>query len=143
MKEALGQTFIVNFIIVFTIIFITLFVGATSYTKALRIKNRIIDIIEEHDGYDSNAQAEIETYLKDVGYRIANASNNTCTRPNASVAYPDTSRNNIYDYCIFEFSTDKGTYYGVKSYMYLDIPIIGDHVKIGVYGETKIMDILS
>lgn len=149
MKEAVGNAFIVNFIIIFTVIFIALFVGSLAYTKALRIKNRITDIIEEHQGYNNQDVAqEIEAYLKDAGYRISTVSNDGCKLNGKTegidykLAFP-TSTSSNYDYCIFEFNTNKGTYYGVKTYMYLDLPIIGDKIKIGVYGETKIMGILG
>ena len=149
MKEAIGNAFIVNFIIVFTVIFIALFVGSLAYTKALRIKNRITDIIEEHQGYDTQnqeIQEEINTYLKDAGYRISNVDARDCQlkgQDKYTVVFPGQTTSGDYDYCIFEFETPKGKYYGVKTYMYLDLPIIGDKIKIGVYGETKIMGILG
>lgn len=147
MKEAIGNAFIVNFIIIFTVVFIALFVGSTSYTKALRIKNRIIDIIEENNGYDSNGNAasEIEAYLNDAGYRISVSDKDSCKYKgsSANVLFPGTNGSSNYDYCIFEFNNKKGTYYGVKTYMYLDLPLIGDKVKIGVYGETKSLGIFG
>lgn len=142
MKSALGNTFIVNFIIVFTVIFIALFVGSLTYTKALRIKNRITDIIEENAGYTTNAALEIEQYLNDVGYRISKTNSGDC-KGNGKVIFPNSSTTSNYDYCIFEYSSKKGNYYGVKTYMYLDLPIIGDKLKIGVYGETKTIGILE
>ena len=146
MKSAIGNTFIVNFIIVFTVIFVGLFVGATSYTKAMRIKNRITDIIEENNGYNSNAAAEIESYLQKAGYRIDNVSSSGCSTNSNSynkIEYPSNTPTGNYDYCIFRYDTNKSSYYGVKTYMYLDVPIIGDLVKIGVYGETKNLGILG
>ena len=146
MKSALGNTFIVNFIIIFTIIFIALFVGSTSYTKAMRIKNRIIDIIEENQGYDyDELKDEINNYLKDAGYRIATTNAGNCEPVNSggTVVYPSQTQSSQYDYCIFEYNSKRGKYYGVKTYMYLDLPIIGDTVKIGVYGETSVMGIFD
>ena len=144
MKSAIGNTFLMNFIIIFTVIFIGLFITSLSYTKALRIKNRITDIIEENNGYNGTSASEIEAYLKDAGYRISNGNNSTCSYKGDSskVVYP-TSTTSGYDYCIFKFENTKGVYYGVKTYMYLDIPIIGDLVKIGVYGETKNLGIIG
>lgn len=145
MKSAIGNTFIVNFIIVFTIIFIGLFVGSLSYTKALRIKNRITDIIEQNNGYNINATKEIDAYLKDAGYRVSNVNSGGCTlnNENYTVVFPSATSSGNYDYCIFKFTNKKGSYYGVKTYMYLDLPIIGDKLKIGVYGETKVLGILG
>lgn len=145
MKSAIGNTFLMNFIIIFTVIFIGLFITSLSYTKALRIKNRITDIIEENNGYNNKeVAAEIEAYLKDAGYRISNGKNSTCSYKGdtSKVVYPATTTN-VYDYCIFKFENSKGTYYGVKTYMYLDVPVIGDLIKIGVYGETKNLGILG
>lgn len=146
MKSALGNAFIVNFIIVFAVIFITLFVGSTSYTKALRIKNRITDIIEENNGYDSKTTGnEITNYLSDVGYRISQSNSADCNlkgKTGYKIVYPSSTASN-YDYCIYEYTNSKGTYYGVKTYMYLDVPLIGNKLKIGVYGETKTLGILG
>lgn len=145
MKSAIGNSFIVTFIIVFTVIFVVLFVGSTSYTKALRIKNRITDIIEENNGYNSNAASEIEAYLQDAGYRISNVNSNGCTMNTSGyeVVFPSMTTTSNYDYCIFKYTNKKGSYYGVKTYMYLDVPLIGDQLKIGVYGETKVLGILG
>lgn len=146
MKSAIGNAFIINFIIVFTIIFVGLFVGATSYTKAMRIKNRITDIIEENNGYNSNAANEIENYLQDAGYRIDTVNSNGCSTNSNSydeIVYPSATPTGNYDYCIFRYDTTKGSYYGVKTYMYLDLPLIGNKLKIGVYGETKVLGILG
>ena len=145
MKSAIGNTFLMNFIIIFTVIFIGLFITSLSYTKALRIKNRITDIIEENNGYNNKeVAAEIEAYLKDAGYRISSGDKENCTYKGVSnkVVYPN-STTSVYDYCIFKFENSKGTYYGVKTYMYLDVPVIGDLIKIGVYGETKNLGILG
>lgn len=146
MKSAIGNTFIVNFIIIFAVVFIGLFVGSISYTKALRIKNRIIDIIEENNGYNNtDVASEINEYLKDVGYRISKTNSADCKLDGTgyTVVFPTSSTASNYDFCIFEFTNKKGTYYGVKTYMYLDLPIIGDNIKIGVYGETKTLGILG
>ena len=59
------------------------------------------------------------------------------------MVYPGQNVTSNYDYCIYKFTNSKGTYYGVKTYMYLDLPIIGDKIKIGVYGETKTIGILG
>lgn len=145
MKEALGNTFIVNFIIIFTIIFIALFVGSLTYTKAMRIKNKITDIIEVNKAYDANAKDEINAYLKQVGYKITTGSSNQCEINGLSPSDYSvlTTGTNEYRYCIFQFTNNKGAYYGVRVYMYMDLPIIGSKIEIPVYGETRIIGILE
>lgn len=153
MKSAIGNTFIMNFIIMFTIIFIALFIGSMTYTKALRIKNRITDIIEQNGGYDkglSDSDGEITKFLNEAGYRISESQTSDCEKLNgtdiselgAQVVYP-SSYQSQYRYCIYKFDTKKGSYYGVKVFMYLDLPIVGDMIELPVYGETKVMGILG
>lgn len=153
MKSAIGNTFIMNFIIVFTIIFIALFIGSITYTKALRIKNRITDIIEQNGGYSEDLSAEdgeITKFLKEAGYRISTSQTADCEKLNGTnigelnttVVYP-TANASQYRYCIYKYDTKKGSYYGVKVFMYLDLPIIGDMIEFPVYGETKVMGILG
>lgn len=152
MREAIGNVFIINFVIVFVGIFIFFFAGSLAYTKAFKVKNKIINIIEERGGYDSTSddlKIEITDYLKDAGYRIV--STDSCPeRDGMTLVNGSNGNNNIingYLYCVWksnnesEVETDdksgRGTYYGVQTYMYFDIPIIGQTITIPVYGETK------
>lgn len=146
MREAIGTTYVVNFIIVFFALFIFIFVGTLSYTKAFKVKNKIVDIIENRDGIgiengnklSSSVKDEIDSKLSEIGYGISNK--NTCDTDGRfedadAVLTQDTSS---YRYCIYKFNTSKGSYYGVVSYIYFEIPIIGTKLEFPVYGETKI-----
>lgn len=139
MKESIANTFILNIVIVFIVIFIFFFTGSLSYSKAFKVKNRIVDIIEKYESYNSSAIAEITSTLKDMGYRI-NTGNKGCPVRKGQTSISATI--NSYRYCVYEYSTPKGTYYGVAAYMYFDFPIIGNSVEFPVYGETKILEIL-
>lgn len=150
MKEAIGNAFIFGLVITFIGIFILFFATSTSYTKAFKVKNKIIEIIEKHsdilssepvkEGRLSNdVEAEINTVLSDIGYKIAVNKNNCPVRNGKDAIVPQSN----YDYCIYEYSTVKGKYYGVATYMYYQIPVIGIELKFPVYGETKISGILG
>lgn len=144
MREAFGNAFIINFVIVFVGIFIFFFAGSLAYTKAFKVKNKIINIIEERGSYDTTSEDlknEITDYLKEAGYRIV--STGSCPEKNGKKAInASNGTNNIingYLYCVWEFDneSDRGKYYGVQTYMYFDVPIVGQTVTIPVYGETK------
>ncbi len=145
MKDAIGNTFMTNFIIIFTVIFIGLFVGSITYTKSIRIKNRIINIIEENGGYDkamSEEDGEITKFLHEAGYRISPGSSDCKlygkdVNGTTEIVKYGNEKTSQYRYCIYEYTTNKGSYYGVKVFMYIDLPIIGDLVEVPVYGETK------
>lgn len=146
MREAIGTSFIVNFIIVFFVIFIAFFVGNITYTKAFKVKNKIIDEIESFDGtissdvnvLNSDLQAKIDAKMSEVGYRISN--NTTCDthgRYADSQVLTKNQSSTTYRYCIYKNTNSKGTYYGVVAYMYFEVPIIGAKLEIPIYGETR------
>ncbi len=139
MKESIANAFISNLVIVFIIIFIFFFAGSLTYTKAFKVKNRIVDIIEKYEKFDSVTVDEIASTLGEMGYRV-NVGNKGC--PMRKEKESLTLNTNTYRYCVYEYSTTKGTYYGVAAYMYFDFPIIGQSLELPVYGETKIMGIL-
>lgn len=143
MKESIGNAFIFNLVIIFIGIAIALLVGSISYSKAFKIRNRIIATIENCNGYttektsinnlcdrDGGAKAIIDEDLRAIGYKISTRS---CPIRNGV----EDLANSDYHYCIYEFNNSRGTYYGVTVYISFDIPIIGDTIKIPIYGETK------
>lgn len=152
MKEAFGNAFIMALVITFLIIFIIFFATSTSYTKAFKVKNKIVEILEKHDDIlndtssssgrlKNNVEEEINTVLSKIGYRISPTPNNCPTRNGREALTKNTTAN--YEYCIYAYSTSKGIYYGVTAYMYYQIPVIGAELRFPVYGETKINGILG
>lgn len=148
MREAIGTSYVVNFIITFFILFILVFLATLSYTKAFKVKNKIVDIIEEYEGdvVDTSSQlksgpkGDINSKLGQIGYRVSDKK--TCKNRyegNAFDNVKEISKNGTsnYHYCIYQVDTGKGKYYGVVTYIYFDIPIVGSTVEIPVYGETK------
>lgn len=144
MREAIGTSYVVNFIIVFFVIFIALFVGTLSYTKAFKVKNKIVDTIEKYDGeiessgvLKSSVQDTIDEKLGQIGYRVSKEA--TCETDGrfSNATEVKKSGSSTYRYCIYKFTTSKGDYYGVVSYIYFEVPIIGSKLEFPVYGETK------
>lgn len=138
MKESIGNAYIFSIIITLIGIIFLILIGSLSYSKAFKVKTKIINIIQNNEGYnDNNIRYEIDNYLKSVGY--------TVTQPNSNWKCPDvngtkainTIRN--YDYCIYRFTTVKGPYYKVAVFISFDIPIISSYLKIPVSGETKVI----
>ena len=154
MKEAFGNTFIVNIVIIFIFVFIMFFVSSISYTKAFKVKNRIIDILERNEkvvnGDQGNneiaspillgtIESEIDSNLKEIGYHISNKQD--CATRGGEVVTKSASSN--YRYCITRHVTSRGAYYGVTTYVYFEIPITGVTLEFPVFGETKTMGILG
>lgn len=132
MREALGGSMLMNLIIIFTGIVILFFVGIMAYSKAYRVKNRIVTIIEKYETYNTPAQEEINTDLKNVGYRSTPAEK--CTKDNLNTS--------TYSYCVYkvEGKSEEGTYYyQVVTYVQFEFPIIGEYITFPVKGETRIL----
>ena len=165
MKESIGNAVLFNIVIIFVVILIAFFVGSLSYSKAFKVKNKIIEELEKEGEYASDpenaytkAEDEILKWLKSgndgtgIGYRrnTAGGANNTgnCKSNNENAELV----NNVsdYEYCVYKISTCTGKtasetsqkkakcgiYYEVVAYMYFDVPIIEDLIKIPVRGET-------
>ena len=149
MKEAIGNSFIVTLVITFMGLLILLLAASSSYSKAVKVRNRIMEMIENNQGYTDGVVkgadfiGQINEELSKYGYRVNTLGLSSCgtKEPNdltgfATEVYPINDGSELYDYCVYEYRTVKGVYYGVEAYMYFDIPLV-DNIKIGVYGETK------
>ena len=154
MKEAIANAGIFNLIIIFVIILIMFFIGSLSYSRAFKVKNKIIEEIEKDQGYTSSTEARVEEWLGNIGYR-ANVGYNKNSDVCPSTASGNGGRGGqllnsegVYQYCVYEFDTcgsgsdtaKCGKYYRVISYMYFDLPILGGLLKLPVNGETMIFN---
>lgn len=135
MRESISNSMIFTWVMTFVAIIIAFLIGSISYSKAYKIRNRIINIIEANEGYSTNAQDEIEEFLGRIGYRTSNQRG--C--PNLNGFDLKTNLNTIYRYCVYEKQDLKGKYYKVVAYMYFDLPMLGESMEFPVNGETKVI----
>ena len=75
MKDALGGIVNIWFIAVFIVIISGYLAFSIQYNKAFRMKNEIIEAIEQCDGYENGtsrlcAQEIITSYMKQIGYSV-------------------------------------------------------------------------
>lgn len=138
MREATGNALLTMIVAATITIIMVFFVGTLSYSKSYKIKNYIIDQIEENKGWSSTLESSIDEHLKDVGYNIrgdlnCNSSNNL---PKSGWC-KSISLSSSYNYCIYECVNGSYTYYTVLTFMKFDFPVISESLKIRVYGSTK------
>jgi hypothetical protein len=146
MKESVGNAFIMTLVIIFITLIILFFTASFAYTKAFRVKSRIVNIIEKYNGYTVDAKLETENILSEIGYRVRHNEDGSCNTngrfTNATALTVAGTTN--YHYCVYKFDAgDKGSYYGVVTYMYFEIPLLGKTLSFPVYGETKTMGLLG
>ncbi len=153
MKESIAQAFILNLILFFFIILVLLLFGSINYSKAYKVKNRILTIIEKYGGYPDakteedkakrgTVQAEINDNMVKAGYQTTvDKDSDKCGKflNDGKLIYPledDTSVRH-YDYCVIKHDSTVGDYYQVVVYMKFEVPVIGGFLEFPVKGETK------
>lgn len=157
MKEAIANAGVYNLVIMFVIILLAFFIGSLSYSKAFKVKNKIIEEIEKDQGYttgiNDSTEDRVEEWIANIGYRVntgntRNTENCPTVTGNGGATGKLVNTDGDYQYCVYEFDTcttgaDKakcGKYYRVTAYMYFDVPILSGLLKLPVSGETMIFN---
>lgn len=125
MRDAFGGLMNMVIIIVFLVIVSGYLAFNVNYTKAFRVKNKIITTIEQYEGNCSNEASacnqEILSYMKQIGYNAQNSLNITgydCKNGYCILRIDaDSSTGAVSD-------TEKKVYYRVTTAIVIDIPII-------------------
>ena len=147
MRESIGGTWLVGIVIVFIVIFTSYLALSVNYSKAFKVKNGIIEIIEENEGLTDKAQTQIVSYLNAAGYYVYGNCNKvdpeyTDGEQNGVLTgYERQGSTNKYKYCVYERSISNDTlnrkYYRVTVFFKFDIPLLYNVFTFPVTGETK------
>ena len=134
MKEAIGSIPLYTFIIIFIVVTFAFLSATLMYYKAFKVNSHIAYALEEFEGYNVESQQEINRILGTLGYR--NGGNTDCgDRTNMTKI---STSEVLYPICIYE-SGQKNRYfnYGIVTYIYLDVPLIGGTFKVPIYTESE------
>ena len=122
MRESINTAIIVGIIITIVGLIELVLFASFAYSRAFKVKGRIVDMIEEKVDFSSGITDSFISEVYSEKYKFVNSSSN-------------------YNYCIYQTKekNDKGEgyYYTVISYMYFDTPLIS--FKIPIKGQTKTM----
>ena len=123
MRDAFGGTFMMYVFIIFLTVYCVFIAIAFNYARAFRVKNKVIDIIEQNEGIadfsnTSGVLGEINEYLANANYRVSGITTNSSVCSGYDKV--DTDRG----YCIDEISGTNGTYYKVQTFVKLEIPFL-------------------
>lgn len=141
MKQAIGSVPIYNIIMVFIVITFGFLAATLSYMKAFKVNGKIAKSLENYEGYNDLSDAEITKTLTSIGYRIGDPTSFTCpVKKGKTAVSAGSSKNHVY--CIYEYDyygNGKTRYfnYGIITYIFFDVPVIGGTFKIPVYSETE------
>lgn len=135
MREAFGGAFMIRLVLVFIVVYVAFMAVAVNYAKAFRVKNRVINILEQHqyNGNDNVTIDEVDRYLTEIAYIVADDNRKTQCENNRGTW---TTRG----VCIVPKCSDDNKdecYYKVTTYIVVQAPIIVDYITFAVNGETK------
>ena len=144
MRESVGSYFILNLMIIFIFFFAAFLAIAINYSQAFRVKNVVINSIEQLEGLSQETQETIFNRVNDFGYfRDINCD---CTdfecngMPENSNGAPVHSGSTQLDgVCIKKIKTGEDVYYRVTTFVGYDIPVAGLLFSFPVRGETKVI----
>lgn len=144
MRESFGGAFMIKMVLCLVVIYITLMSIGLIYSRGFRVKNKVINILEQYQyaGEDnSKAEAAIESYLNDIKFSYSSEElvevNNKCLAEGGSL---------LSGICVVDktYPDSFGRYYKVIVY----VPIlsgIGNNLfgivdpYLPISGETKTM----
>jgi len=153
MKDAVGGSLLLYVVLFFVGVIILFFANIMSYSKAYRVKNRIINILEQHGDIPSSEFnlskrsdliKVINEDLVNIGYRVASSGSKSTCNFNYNEDKPNNKKCKNFntgnvDYCVCRIDATNGFYYEVITFTQFDFPVLNSVIKSDVHGETKIL----
>lgn len=150
MREAIGSTWIMGIVLAFVSLFSGYLAFSVNYSKAFRMKDGIIDIIEKHNGPNRNAINDINDLMNQVSYNSRGACNTFFT--NHELTYIGVLRDQVsprvqvgsgseYNYCIQQVNAIgkngqlSSSYFKVYVFFSVKLPMVSGAL-FNVSGET-------
>ncbi len=166
MKESIGMTQLFIIVVTLILLFSGIMALAINRANSFTIKDKLVNIIEKHGGFDMQSELssfdyndcngskqdeplmEIACALQETSYR----QKGVCPEPDGGGDYKVvgyqrngslTSGNGPSSFCIYRYDgkNDNGTinvyYYKVVVFYHLDLPVIKNLLSFRAIGETK------
>lgn len=151
MRETFGSTWTMQLMFSFTLLFVCFLAVTISYSKAFRIRNEVISIIEKNGGYTTGARQIIDDYIKNTGYT---ASGNCSYEPtkktygikdlngttSSRVLISSGNSNQKFLYCISRDYANSiqvsDVIYEVTMFYKFNLPIVGEITSFTIEGKT-------
>lgn len=143
MRETVGATWIYQLVIVFILIFVAFLALTMNYTKAFKVKNDVLSIVEKYEGFSKKSISIINNYLLSNGYKTTNDcySNEMGSQDLTSDVLKKATSGQKYYYCVSKIPTATETRanrakYKIRIFFRFDLPVIGHLYTFEVDGTT-------
>lgn len=131
MRDAIGGVLSLQIIVIFMLIVNGYLAFTVNYTKAFRVKNQIIQIIEQHEGFTEDAKEKIDEYMRKANYELSDGYTNWCQRSGLQVYRSSTNGAFCYTHSKVDIAGGgankknyQGAYYSIQTFVNIDIPVI-------------------
>lgn len=149
MRESIGGGWLLGIVALFIALFSGYLALSLNHSKAYKVKNKIINVIEDNQGISPSAESIIKDYLSEISYKTVQISQKNCDK------YDSTYYNG--GYCVKEIkvcynsenavvengNTDKskceGRYYKVTTFTKVELPLFNFSINVPLHGETKVI----
>jgi len=146
MRQAIGSTWILQLVILFMLIFVGFLALSINYTKAFKIKNELISIVEKYEGLSSGNDGSImiiNNYLKYNNYGVLGyCEENEYGVSDLNSEHIELSETGTkYYYCVRKENTGvAGLYerarYNIRIFFHFSLPVLGDLFTFSSDGST-------
>lgn len=148
MREAIGGTWIYQLVIIFMLIFVAFLALTMNYTKAFKVKNDVLSIIEKYEGMSKKSIPIVNNYLLSSGYRTMGSCRDgeVGSQDLKSTVLKKAASDQKYYYCVSKISTatvanDYRAKYKIRIFLKFDLPVIGNLFTFEVEGTS--VDIIN
>lgn len=145
MRQSVGTTWIFSICLTFIVLFTAYLAVSVNYAKAFKIKNRIMDTIEESEGYTAALEQNITEYLGTQGYTASGICPDYSADDWQYMSCLDQNATGSCGACIYkteitsndQYMCAHKTYYKVVVFFKFDLPIVSHFSSFRVSGESK------
>lgn len=146
MRQAIGSTWVLQLVIIFMLIFVAFLALSINYTKAFRVKNELVTMIEKYEGVSEGENGSVEllnNYLLYNNY----SSMGRCEAGDYGVQnlhepiLEPVNTNERYFYCVRKVDASTGALadrakYRVRIFFKFSLPVLGDLFTFSVEGTS-------
>ena len=144
MRQTIGGTWILMLAIIFILLFSAFIILTLNYSRAVRVKNELIDMVEKYEGLNSESIELVNNYL----YYTGQVTMGVCVDETTPGVYGATSlSSNVleparggveYYYCVRKFNGANTTnYYQLSIFYKFNLPILGNTGGFEIRGSTS------
>ncbi len=144
MRQAIGQTWILQLVILFILLFVGYITLTLNYNRTIRLKNEIVTMIEKYEGLNDYSIDLVNNYLSSNLY---DGRGSCVSKAGQQGVYGGDIKRNIleeaqagekYNYCIKKYQGLGITnYYQITIFYKFNLPVIGNLSGFTIKGTTN------